>query len=147
MFAYADEIESWQMGVQTHYSFLEHLENNELYRYHLTDGSGDGIWDMQFERYSLNFMAVKAGRIAEKKLWMNDEVEITMGFTHEAKMPWLVDTRAIVSHFSFGSQHEVLKTDVLARYLGYANEMVCGTKRGGGRLRGWVESSMVRTGN
>ena len=37
----------------------------------------------------------------------------------------LVDTRAVIGHFSFGATPELETTDVLNRYMAYANEMVC----------------------
>ena len=40
----------------------------------------------------------------------------------------LIDTHAIVAHFSFGVQfNEMAETDILDRYRAYANEMVCTT--------------------
>lgn len=37
----------------------------------------------------------------------------------------LVETTSVVSHFSFGPQKNLIKTDILARYHNYANEMIC----------------------
>ena len=37
----------------------------------------------------------------------------------------LVDTHAIIGHFAFGATPELEATDLLDRYLSYANEMVC----------------------
>lgn len=37
----------------------------------------------------------------------------------------LVDTHAIISHFSFATTRELETTDLLERYRLYANEMVC----------------------
>lgn len=37
----------------------------------------------------------------------------------------LVNTHAIAAHFSFSSQVEVMRTDLLSRYRAYARENVC----------------------
>jgi len=63
------------------------------------------------------------------------------GVSKEHEEPFLIDTGALVSHFAFGTQHKLLQTDVLERYLGYANEMVCGRDRQKVMLR----SNMTRT--
>ena len=63
------------------------------------------------------------------------------GVSKEHEEPFLIDTGALVSHFAFGTQHKLLGTDVLERYLGYANEMVCGKSRQKEMLR----SNMTRT--
>ena len=42
----------WKVGAQSHYSFLEHLEKGELWRYHLP------LWDYQYERLSVNFVCI-----------------------------------------------------------------------------------------
>ena len=36
-----------------------------------------------------------------------------------------MDTHAIIGHFAFGATPELEATDLLDRYLSYANEMVC----------------------
>jgi len=128
MMTYASEIASWAMAAQIHYSFLAHLEedsleSNLLSKYNFMPNS---IWNQQYERYSVNFMAIRAGTMARQRLFVNDEVGITMGASKEHEEPFLIDLGAVVAHFSFGSQHELLKTDLLERYLNYANEMVCG---------------------
>ena len=140
MWRYADEIFNWRMAAQAHYSFLENMERGELWRYWRIGGP-DGVWDQQYERYSINFVALKAGRVANKPMGNMDEVMLTMGLpklTHETS---LIDTRALVSHYSFDSQHELLHTDLLARYLDYANEMVCARDN----QKVMHTSSMVRT--
>jgi len=68
-------------------------------------------------------------------------VTIFQGVSKEHEEPFLIDTGALVSHFAFGTQHKLLRTDVLERYLGYANEMVCERSRQKVMLR----SNMTRT--
>ena len=43
---------SWQIGAQEHYSFLENLENNELWRYQFH------TWDFQYARVGIQFIAI-----------------------------------------------------------------------------------------
>jgi hypothetical protein len=42
---------SWVVGAQTHYSFLENLEKEELWRYKFD------LWDYHYDRLSINFIA------------------------------------------------------------------------------------------
>lgn len=56
----------------------------------------------------------------------DDESDLTEAMPRKLGRPFLLETRALVSHFSFGPQSEGLRrTDLLARYRGFANEMVC----------------------
>lgn len=124
MFQYAIEIDCWQMAAQVHYSFLEHLENGEVDRY-FTIGDREGLWNQQYERYSINFMAIRAGKVSKTTMAYNDEVAISMMLPEGAMEPFLVDSHALIGHYSFSTQREILKTDILPRYLDYANENVC----------------------
>ena len=53
---------SWAIGAQTHYSFLQNLERNQLDKFHFgTDVDGDGreaIWNMAYERMNINLLAI-----------------------------------------------------------------------------------------
>lgn len=40
----------------------------------------------------------------------------------------LLNTRAVVAHFSFLSQRDLFATDLLDRYRAYANEAACEIK-------------------
>jgi hypothetical protein len=140
-FTYAPEIESWAMATQLHYSLLTHLESPSTLLSKYTFLTSTHLWNQQYERYSVNFMAIRAGRMARQPLFVNDEVGITMAVSKEHQEPFLIDTGALVSHFAFGTQHKVLGTDVLERYLAYANEMVCGRSR----QKTMVRSNMTRT--
>jgi hypothetical protein len=141
MLTYAPEIESWSMAAQLHYSFLDHLQDQDtvLQKYNfLRNGQ---LWNHQWERYSVNFMAIRAGKMARQRIFINDEVMITMGTSKDHEEPFLIDTGALVSHFAFGTQHELLRTDVLERYLAFANEMVCPPEKG----HEMITSNMTRT--
>ena len=52
---------SWSLAAQEHYSFLQNLENDDLKKYHYGSGMDsrrEGIWNMAYERYNINFMAI-----------------------------------------------------------------------------------------
>lgn len=116
-------IDSWASAAQTHYSFLHHLEHapdvQQVY------SLGPNLWDQHYERYSINFLAVRAGDIGNRTLGPTDEIAISMRIGRQDDKRFLVDTQALVSHFEFHPQGKLLQTDLLARYVMYANEMVC----------------------
>lgn len=74
---------SWAIGAQQQYSLFENLEKNEMGRYWF--GNEEGIWNMQYERYNLNFLAIwgKDARL-EKPTW-DDEGEYTVDFPKKYK--------------------------------------------------------------
>lgn len=41
---------------------------------------------------------------------------------------FFINTKAIVAHYTFMTQHDLGATDLLNRYRAYANEMVCTEK-------------------
>lgn len=58
----------WQIGAQEHYSFLEHLENNDLWRYKFY------TWDFQYKRMGIQFIAIMGKDInAAKPIDKDDE--------------------------------------------------------------------------
>jgi len=75
------------MATQIHYSFLRHLESPStiLSKYAFLPGSR--LWNQQYERYSVNFMAIRAGKMARQQLFVNDEVMITM-VNRTSREPW-----------------------------------------------------------
>jgi hypothetical protein len=57
---------NWYVAAQEHYSFFEHLENNELYRYKFTS------WDYNYKRMGIQFVAmmgddINAGKPIEQQ--------------------------------------------------------------------------------
>ena len=46
----------WTIAAQQHYSLFANLENNDLGKYKF--GNEEGIWNMQYDRYNLNFLAI-----------------------------------------------------------------------------------------
>lgn len=116
-------------------------QQNHSFRSAVTDTNpslgGEALYDTQFQRYNLNFIAVW-GR--DVKLGMpiggDDEADMTQWIPRRLGRPFVIDTRAVVAHGSFSTQHGgVRSTDLLDRWRAVANEMVCDVPggRGGGR--------------
>lgn len=58
---YGPDWTSWAIPAQVHYSLLENLEKNQLSKYHYgsgLDNEREGIWNMQYGRMNINFMAI-----------------------------------------------------------------------------------------
>ncbi|KAF2972011.1 hypothetical protein GQX73_g1537 [Xylaria multiplex] len=152
--AFSPPWKSWAMGAQQQYSLLYNIEKNQIDRYFFgrpavypenSQGpdrnstvpapkahgkpkvGGEQIFDTQFRRYNLNFCAVWGSDI-KKHLPMDDDDEytITSGLPKKTGRPFIIDTRAIVGHFSFYTQvGEIRQTDLLDRWRAFANEAVC----------------------
>ncbi|KAI2634486.1 hypothetical protein GGS21DRAFT_518059 [Xylaria nigripes] len=152
--AFSPVWKSWAMAAQQQYSLLYNLEKNQLSRYFFgqparypanakgpdpnttvaaphVDGQpvlgGEQVFDTQFRRYNLNFCAVWGSDIKEH-LPMNhdDEDAITQLIPKQTGRPFIIDTRAVVGHFSFYTQIEQIRqTDLLDRWRAFANEAVC----------------------
>lgn len=117
-------LQSWQLASQQHASFFSNVEAGTLNRYFF--GDENGIWNMQNYRYSINFIAIWGDTVQSSDISERDELDIAVRNPEILGRPLLIDSHALVSHFSFGPQHEnLLRTDFLDRYRAYANEMVC----------------------
>lgn len=125
----------WTFAAQQHYSLLTHLEHtlptsrhhdpHALEVYHF--GDKDALYNMQLNRFSINFIAIWGRDVAAVKIEANDEPQMTIDISRMLGRPFLVDTRALVAHFAFGGQGQGMEgTDVRERYRGLANEWVCG---------------------
>ncbi|KAK3063937.1 hypothetical protein LTS18_011551 [Coniosporium uncinatum] len=131
---------SWAIAVQAHYSLLENLERNQLSRYFFSSnlgydhgrGAGESpsssqLWDMQFTRYNLNFIAVW-GRDIKEHLPIDDDDEEAIGVTipRWTGRPFVIETRALVAHLNFGPQTDgVEQSDVVDRWRAFVNERIC----------------------
>ena len=113
----------WTLAAQQHYSLLERLEREETGKYWA--GNQEGIWNMQYTRYNLNFLAIWGKSVKMMGVAADDEDALTVTIPKALKRPCIIDTHALVSHFSFGTTPELEKTDLLERYRLYANEKVC----------------------
>ncbi|KAI0198617.1 hypothetical protein F4808DRAFT_252234 [Astrocystis sublimbata] len=145
---------SWAMAAQQQYSLLYNLEKNQISRYFFgrpapypegakgpdlkktiaapkQDGKpligGEQIFDTQFRRYNLNFVAVWGADIKNNMPIDNDDEDaITRALPQKTGRPFIIDTRSIVGHFSFYTQSEnIRQTDLLDRWRAFANEAVC----------------------
>lgn len=58
---------NWAIAAQEHYSFLENLEKDELARYNF------GIWDYQYERLSINMIAIWGDDIVDNLPFPEDD--------------------------------------------------------------------------
>ena len=79
----------WTIAAQQHYSFLDHLEKGDLSPYWA--GGKDGLWNMQYERYNLNFLAIWGSSVAMTLPGGDDEqwltVDIPLKFKRRESMP------------------------------------------------------------
>ncbi|GAB7345336.1 hypothetical protein MBLNU457_3688t2 [Dothideomycetes sp. NU457] len=60
-------VHNWALAAQQHYSLLQNIENNTLHKYWIAPVPplGTGMWNMQYTRYNLNFIAVWGKDIAK----------------------------------------------------------------------------------
>ncbi|OKL63469.1 hypothetical protein UA08_01796 [Talaromyces atroroseus] len=123
---------NWQIGAQNHYSFFSNLENGELGKYFLSKDYGKGtIWHMRGRRLSINFIVMQGADVLDYMHMItghphgDDEHQLTVEMPHVLQRPVLVESQSIVSHFSYGPQVYLHKTDIMERYFNYANDNVC----------------------
>ncbi|ODA83107.1 hypothetical protein RJ55_01616 [Drechmeria coniospora] len=116
----------WQMGAQQHYSLQENLEKNELWRYKFQ------VWDFQYQRASIQFIAIMGRDInAVKPITWDDEGYFTVDMTKKLGRHAVADGRGVVAHYSYANQVAeadnggMKTTDVLDRYRSYARENIC----------------------
>ena len=65
--------DDWMVGAQQHYSFLENLEKDELWRYAFD------MWDVHYDRLSINLMAILGDDVVDMGSMPKDDEEfITM---------------------------------------------------------------------
>jgi hypothetical protein len=116
-------LHDWTVGAQQHYSFLHHLEHNDLGRYKFP------MWVDPTEPTSENFGC----------FWGNDAVEVHRIFRNNQKVSshnWhmsdgsrphvIIDGKGLVSHYSARQGAAGLDaTDLITRYRAYAQEKVC----------------------
>ena len=124
---FGPSLNNWAAAAQTHYSFLQHLELGDTWRYKFD------IWDYDYVRLSINFFAVRGKDILDVFPFpqKDDEDYLTVTRPKELRKRVIVDGTALAVHFAFNPQytaHEkqaVAWTDALSRYRAYADEMVC----------------------
>jgi len=67
---------NWAIGAQQLYSHLENLEKNQLEKYWF--GSGEGVWNMHYQRLNVNFLAIWGSSIAMQLPGGDDEHDLTV---------------------------------------------------------------------
>jgi hypothetical protein len=119
--AWGAGLSHWQLAAQEHYSFFEHLENNELWRYKFH------TWDYDYDRMGIQFIAMMGRDInIAKPLEADDESYFTETMPARLRRHAVVEGRGLAAHYSFGPQREgMAKTDVLDRYRAFAEENIC----------------------
>ncbi|MCJ1320028.1 hypothetical protein MMC15_005364 [Xylographa vitiligo] len=118
--------EEWTVGAQQHYSFLENLEKDELWRY------GFEMWDFHYDRLSINLIAIMGDDvIAMGPMPRDDEELITQIYSKQTGRHVVADGYGVAVHHGYWlmSEHDGKKgmetTDVLDRYRAYAQENIC----------------------
>jgi len=121
--AFSPALWHWTIAAQEHFSFFEHLEKNELWRYKFHH------WDYFYARMGIQFVAIMGEDINRAKpIERDDEAYFTEVVPKRLKRHAVVDGRALVAHYSFNPQIEgISTTDVLDRYRAYAQENICVT--------------------
>lgn len=129
--AFGPNLQYWPLAAQAHYSLLENIEEKRLGRYFMVHGSDEeavSTWDMRGSRISINFMVIKGSDLIDNLASLqgrDDEDMLTVVLPRELNRAILVETTSVVSHFAFGPQINLIKTDILARYHNYAVQMIC----------------------
>lgn len=67
---------SWAVGAQQLYSLLENIERGWLEKYWF--GDGEGVWNMQYERANVNFMAIWGSSVARERPGRDDEHDLSV---------------------------------------------------------------------
>jgi hypothetical protein len=119
-------LKSWAIAAQQHYSFLENLHDNHLDLYKFSPAAKSWITD--YDRLSINFIAINSSEILAHlpiPADIVDEEWLTVTLPESIGKSVAVDTQALGVHYGFFFQGEITSTDVLGRYLDYAEENVC----------------------
>jgi len=119
-------LQSWAIAAQHHYSFLENLHDDNLHLYKFAPNAKPWITD--YDRLSINFIAINSTEILSHLPIPEDVVDeewLTVTLPRSIGKSVAVDTHALGVHFSFFFQGELTSTDLLGRYLDYAEDNVC----------------------
>ncbi|KAK0611383.1 hypothetical protein B0T14DRAFT_530259 [Immersiella caudata] len=125
--AFGPSLRNWGAGAQLHYSFLQHVERGETWKYKFK------IWDYQYDRVSINFFGIRGGDIMDVYPFPkgDDEGYLTVDRPRELRRHVVVAGEGLAVHFAFGPQYKahdkkgLADTDLFSRYQAYADEMVC----------------------
>lgn len=120
--AFGPSLTNWAVGAQTHYSFLQHLERNDTWKYKFD------IWDYGYDRLSINFFALRGSDVLDVFPFpqKDDEMYLTQTRPKQLGQHVVVDGNGIATHFAFRPQRNAQDekglawTDALDRYRAYA---------------------------
>ncbi|KAL8951061.1 MAG: hypothetical protein Q9222_002933 [Ikaeria aurantiellina] len=121
---------NWAVAAQEHYSFLQNLEREELWRYGGGRG-GERLWNMQGTRVQINMIAIWGNDVVENRpVPADDEKYFTVDLVErlgradgERVVDAVVDMNALAVHFAFRHQRKGMEgTDLLERYRGVSKE-------------------------
>lgn len=121
---WGNSLQSWSIPAQQHYSFLENLLDDQLDLYQFSPKAN--AWVTDYRRLSINMIAINSTEIlSHLPMDTVDEEWLTVALPKKIGKSVAVDTHALACHFSFGGQGNVQTTDLLGRYLDYAQENAC----------------------
>ncbi|KAE8374306.1 hypothetical protein BDV26DRAFT_284369 [Aspergillus bertholletiae] len=117
-------LDDWTVHAQQHYSFLQHLEDGDLYRYRFPK------WVDPTDSVSPNFLCLRAGDPSiMKPIIQQDTGRPPVDVAREVlsnNRGAIIDGKGLAAHYSMGASLLGLgSTDILHRYRAYAKEMVC----------------------
>ncbi|KAL8926237.1 MAG: hypothetical protein Q9172_001879 [Xanthocarpia lactea] len=127
-------LRNWAIAAQQHYSFLQNLERQELWRYGMStkqngldsnkNNDNRSVWHMQGTRIQINLIAIWGDDILDNlPVHADDERYLTMDLPAKLGRAAVVDMDAIAVHFAFRHQRKGMeRTDLLARYKSLAVE-------------------------
>lgn len=101
----------------------QHMEKGDFGKY--WPGNQDDICNMQYICYNLNFLVIWGSSVQLREISPDDEGDMTVTIPFELKKPCVIDTHAIVAHFSFFTVKQLEATDLLESHLLYTKEMIC----------------------
>ena len=125
---FGPSLSNWAAAAQIHYSFLQHLEQGDTWRYKFD------TWDYNYIRLSINFLAIRGKDVIDVFPFpqKDDEEYLAQKRPVELRRRAIVDGTALAVHFAyhnqydaFGGQRGVGWTDALDRYSALADEMIC----------------------
>ncbi|GAM34290.1 hypothetical protein TCE0_015f01767 [Talaromyces pinophilus] len=123
--AWGPNTENWAVGAQTHYSFLQHLEQNTTWRYKFD------TWNMDHMRLAITFLAIRGKDIIDSFPFScdDDEYYLTCIRPKELARPVVINGTGLAAHFAFNPQRvahdgkSIMWTDLLDRYRLVAAEI------------------------
>ncbi|KAE8326086.1 hypothetical protein BDV39DRAFT_177469 [Aspergillus sergii] len=118
------ELDDWTIHAQQHYSFLQHLEDGDLYRYKFP------MWVDPTDSLSPNFLCLRADDPSiVKSIIQQDADKLSLEVAQEvlgSDRGTIIDGKGLAAHYSIeASSWGLDSTDILHRYRAYAEEMIC----------------------